>query len=167
MEKLVKDLEKVCCHLNKSRETQIPATFWSLAQAYQALLNTAQYPQGEKKVSGTDNKTTGLMATPTPETGTVATPLWLRKNSPRGIKNCSRSFIKKKRFYSLPVWTCISAINSKSSFYQNRGYRKYTPQGTLWFYLQDQGKDVRKWDGKPTLTLEAQVHELQGKTIRN
>jgi len=24
---------------------------------------------------------------------------------------------------------------------------------------------MRKWDGKPTLTLEARVRELQGKTI--
>lgn len=26
---------------------------------------------------------------------------------------------------------------------------------------------MRKWDGKPTSTLEAEIHELQGKTIRN
>lgn len=26
---------------------------------------------------------------------------------------------------------------------------------------------MRKWDGKPTSTLETEIHELQGKTIRN
>jgi len=46
-----------------------------------------------------------------------------------------------------------------------REYRGYTPRGTLWFYLRDHGEDMRKWDGKPTSSLEAQVHELQGKTI--
>ena len=37
--------------------------------------------------------------------------------------------------------------------------------GILWFYLRDHGEDMRKWDGKSTSTLEAQVRELQGKTI--
>ncbi|KAK4830508.1 hypothetical protein QYF61_011421, partial [Mycteria americana] len=69
-EKLGKYLE-VCCHLGNSRETQITATCWGLAHAYQALFNTIQYPQGEEKVSGSDDKTTG---TPTLATGTVATP---------------------------------------------------------------------------------------------
>ncbi|GAB0209940.1 hypothetical protein GRJ2_003459700 [Grus japonensis] len=67
--------------------------------------------------------------------------------------------------YCPPVQTSISAIRSKHSSAQERGYRGYTPRGTLWFYLHDHGEDMRKWDGKPTLTLEAQVHELQGKTV--
>ncbi|GAB0188041.1 hypothetical protein GRJ2_001269400 [Grus japonensis] len=67
--------------------------------------------------------------------------------------------------YSPPVWTSISAVRSKRSSAQERGYRGYTPRGTLWFYLHDHGEDMRKWDGKPTSTLEAWVHELQGKTI--
>ncbi|KAK4815594.1 hypothetical protein QYF61_004809, partial [Mycteria americana] len=62
-------------------------------------------------------------------------------------------------------YTSASAIKSQRSSAQERGYREYTPRGTLWFYLCDHGEDMRKWDGKPTSTLEARVPELQGKTI--
>ncbi|KAK4831872.1 hypothetical protein QYF61_019884 [Mycteria americana] len=58
----------------KQGETQITATCWGLAHAYQALFNTIQYPQGEEKVSGSDDKVTGTAVTPAPATGTVATP---------------------------------------------------------------------------------------------
>ncbi|KAK4811230.1 hypothetical protein QYF61_022127 [Mycteria americana] len=67
--------------------------------------------------------------------------------------------------YSPPIRTSVSTIRSQHSSAQGRGYRGYTPQGTLWFYLRDHGEDMRKWDGKPTSTLEARVRELQGKTI--
>ncbi|KAK4806844.1 LOW QUALITY PROTEIN: hypothetical protein QYF61_012565 [Mycteria americana] len=67
--------------------------------------------------------------------------------------------------YSPPIRTSVSAIRSQRSSAQGRGYRWYTPRGTLWFYLRDHGEDMRKWDGKPTSTLEARVRELQGKTI--
>ncbi|KAK4810705.1 hypothetical protein QYF61_007679 [Mycteria americana] len=65
--------------------------------------------------------------------------------------------LKEDRSYSPPesVFFCS----------RERQYRGYTPRGTLWFYLHDHGEDMRKWDGKPTLILEAQVRELQGKTI--
>ncbi|GAB0208015.1 hypothetical protein GRJ2_003267200 [Grus japonensis] len=66
---------------------------------------------------------------------------------------------------SLLVWTSISTIRSKCSSAQERGYRGYTPRGTLWFYLRDHEENMRKLDGKPTSTLEARVCELQGKTI--
>ncbi|XP_074889985.1 uncharacterized protein LOC142033685 [Buteo buteo] len=82
-EELVKYLEKVCCHPGSSREIQITATCWSLAHAYRALFDTTQYPQGEEKVSGPNNKmmsiaaaqtlATGTMTTPAPATRTVAT----------------------------------------------------------------------------------------------
>ncbi|KAK4817536.1 hypothetical protein QYF61_019454 [Mycteria americana] len=39
-----------------------------------SLFNTIRYPQGEEKVSGSDDKTTGTAATPTPVTGTAVTP---------------------------------------------------------------------------------------------
>ncbi|KAK4806450.1 hypothetical protein QYF61_021342 [Mycteria americana] len=67
--------------------------------------------------------------------------------------------------YSPPIRTSVSAIRSQHSSAQGRGYRGYTPRGTLRFYLRDHGEDMRKWDGKPTSTLEARVRELQGKTI--
>ncbi|KAK4828782.1 hypothetical protein QYF61_000807 [Mycteria americana] len=73
-EKLVKYLEKVCCHPGNSRETQITAMCWGLAHTYRALFNTIQNPEGEEKVSGSDNKMTGTAATPTLVTGTAATP---------------------------------------------------------------------------------------------
>ncbi|KAK4824749.1 hypothetical protein QYF61_018221 [Mycteria americana] len=48
---------------------------WGLAHAYRALFNTIQNPQGEKKVSGSDDKATGAVTTPPPATtGTAATP---------------------------------------------------------------------------------------------
>ncbi|KAK4811147.1 hypothetical protein QYF61_019778 [Mycteria americana] len=67
-EKLVEYLGKVCCHPDNSKEIQITAMCWGLAHAYQALFNTIQNPQGEKKVSGSGNKTTGTAATPAPVT---------------------------------------------------------------------------------------------------
>ncbi|KAM6097713.1 uncharacterized protein LJ206_001003 [Theristicus caerulescens] len=73
-EKLVEHLEKVCCHPDNSRETQITAMCWGLAHAYRAVLNTIQNPRGEEKVSGFDDKTTGSVAMPVPVTGTVAMP---------------------------------------------------------------------------------------------
>jgi len=67
--------------------------------------------------------------------------------------------------YSPPVRASISAIRGKHFSDQERGYRGYTPQGTLWFYPRDHREDMRKGDGKPTSSLEARVRELQGKTI--
>ncbi|GAB0202683.1 hypothetical protein GRJ2_002733900 [Grus japonensis] len=72
--------------------------------------------------------------------------------------------LKEDISYSPPVQTRIAAVRSKHSSAPERGYRAYTPRGILWFYLRDHGEDMRKWDGKPTSTLRARVHELQGKT---
>ncbi|KAK4826689.1 hypothetical protein QYF61_010698 [Mycteria americana] len=58
----------------KLRETQITTMCWGLAHAYRALFNTIQYPQGEEKISGSDDKATGTVATPTPATGTAVAP---------------------------------------------------------------------------------------------
>ena len=66
---------------------------------------------------------------------------------------------------SSPTPTNVSAIKSQPFSVQGRGYRWCTPCATLWFFLCDQGKDTRKWDGEPTWRLEARVQELQGKTI--
>ncbi|KAK4818601.1 hypothetical protein QYF61_015463 [Mycteria americana] len=71
---------------------------------------------------------------------------------------------KEDMSYSPPVWTSVSAIRSQC-FLLERGHTGYTPRGTLWSYLRDHREDMRKWDGKPTSTLEARVCELQGKTI--
>ncbi|GAB0209499.1 hypothetical protein GRJ2_003415600 [Grus japonensis] len=71
------------------------------------------------------------------------------------VEKLSREFqqFREDMSYSPPVWTSISAIRSKRSSAQERGYRGYTPRGTLWFYLHDHGEDMRKWDGKPTSIL--------------
>jgi len=73
--------------------------------------------------------------------------------------------LKQNISYSPSVRDSISAIRGKHSSAQERQYRGYTPRGTLWFYLRDHGEDMRKWDGKPTSSLEARVCELQGKAI--
>ncbi|KAM9591498.1 uncharacterized protein ACIBXB_006299 [Morphnus guianensis] len=74
LEELVKYLENLCCHPGSSREIQTTATCWGLAHAYRALFKTTQYPQGEEKVSGPNNKTMSTAVTQTPATGTVAPP---------------------------------------------------------------------------------------------
>ncbi|XP_010568992.1 PREDICTED: uncharacterized protein LOC104833793 [Haliaeetus leucocephalus] len=47
---------------------------------------------------------------------------------------------------------------------RGKGSPRHMPRGTLWFFLRDQGEDMRKWDGEPTFKLEARVCELRGKT---
>jgi len=46
-DKLVKYLQKFCCHPGNSRETHITAMCWGLAHAYRALFNLIQCPKGE------------------------------------------------------------------------------------------------------------------------
>ncbi|KAK4807120.1 hypothetical protein QYF61_018461 [Mycteria americana] len=77
------------------------------------------------------------------------------------VEKLSQEFkrFKEDLSYSLPIRTSVSAIRSQRSSAQERGYRGYTPRATLWFYLRDHGEDMRKWDGKPTSTLEARVEE--------
>jgi len=36
-------------------------------------------------------------------------------------------------------------------------------RSALWFFLCDQGEDMRRWDGEPTFKLEAYVCKLRGK----
>ncbi|KAK4828266.1 LOW QUALITY PROTEIN: hypothetical protein QYF61_024931 [Mycteria americana] len=90
-----------------------------------------------------------------------------RSRQSNTVEKLSQEFqrFKEDMSYSLPIRTSVSAIRSQRSSAQERGYRGYTPRGTLWFYLRDHGEDMRKWDGKPTSTLEARIRELQGKTI--
>ncbi|KAK4807223.1 LOW QUALITY PROTEIN: hypothetical protein QYF61_024343 [Mycteria americana] len=81
-------------------------------------------------------------------------------------RNCpGRSSDLKNIGPTFHLYGPVSQLLSQRSSAQERGYRGYTPQGTQWFYLHDHGEDMRKWDGKPTSTLEARVRELQGKTI--
>ncbi|KAM7097195.1 uncharacterized protein J5F26_009778 [Ciconia maguari] len=73
--------------------------------------------------------------------------------------------LKEDMSYSPPVRTSVSAIRSQRSSAQGRGYRGCTPWGTLWFYLRDHGEDMRKQDGKHTLTLEARKSIGDGKLL--
>lgn len=50
-----------------------------------------------------------------------------------------------------------------SALPRGNGSPKHKLHGPLWFFLCDQGDDVRKWDGEPTFQLEAHVSELRGK----
>jgi len=43
-DKLVKYLQKACCHPGNSRETQITSMCWGLAHAYRAMFNTVSVP---------------------------------------------------------------------------------------------------------------------------
>ncbi|GAB0206759.1 hypothetical protein GRJ2_003141500 [Grus japonensis] len=63
--------------------------------------------------------------------------------------------LKEDISYSPPAQTRISAVRSKRFSAPERGYGGYAPRGILWFYLRDHGEDMRKWDGKPTSTLQA------------
>ena len=78
------------------------------------------------------------------------------------VKKLSWEFqqFKEDMSYSPPVRASISAIRGKRFSAQKREYRGYTPRGTLWFHLRDHREDMRKWDGKPTSSLEARVREL-------
>jgi len=58
-DKLLKYLEKECCHPGNSRETQITATCWGLAHAYRALFNTVQCCKGEREAKEAAGTATG------------------------------------------------------------------------------------------------------------
>jgi len=80
-DKVVKYLEKVCCHPGNSRKTQITSTCWGLAQAYRAaLFDVVQYSAGKVRentpmgTAGTPTLAMGAVATPTLVMGTVAKP---------------------------------------------------------------------------------------------
>lgn len=62
--------------------------------------------------------------------------------------------------YSPSVWTSVSAIITKCSSTWGRKQSIYSPCATLWFNLCDHGEDIKKRNGKSTLTLEA--HTLEG-----
>jgi len=83
------------------------------------------------------------------------------------VNKLSRQFqqFEEDMTYSPHLRARISAIRGKHFSAQEREYRGYTPRGTLWFYLRDHGEDMRKWDGKPTSSLEARVRELRGKAV--
>jgi len=80
--------------------------------------------------------------------------------------SCRKKLIQQlEGMFSLQsVWTSVSAFRIRYFSTWVRWYRGYTPCATQWFYLCDNGENMRKPDGKSTLTLEARVHQLQGKT---
>jgi len=63
-DKLVKYLQKVCCHPGNSRETQITAKCWSLAHAYQALFNTDKCLKEESRGNEAAGTVTGAAPQP-------------------------------------------------------------------------------------------------------
>ncbi|KAK4829068.1 hypothetical protein QYF61_002012 [Mycteria americana] len=88
-------------------------------------------------------------------------PMWQKLKLSRKVQQ-----LKEDMSCSPPVRTSISAIRSQCSSAEETGYSGYTPRGTLWFYLHDHGGDMRKWDGKPTLTLEPRlIHRLESQGV--
>jgi len=69
-DKLVKYLQKVCCHHGNSRETQITAMSWGLTRTYQALFNQFQCSKGERGGNEAANTATGAA----PPAGPAAPP---------------------------------------------------------------------------------------------
>ncbi|RMC00749.1 hypothetical protein DUI87_22432 [Hirundo rustica rustica] len=59
----------------------------------------------------------------------------------------------------------ISAVQIRGPGTQHRcslgRERGYTPCAELWFFLQDCGENMNRWDGKSTATLAQRVHELK------
>jgi len=85
-----------------------------------------------------------------PAVDEVAVRLWQYKESLASslisaVEKLSREFQQSEEgmSYSPPVQTSISTIRTKCSCAQERGYRGYTPRGTLWFQLRDHGEDMR------------------------
>jgi len=70
LDKLVKYLQKVCCHPGNSRETQITAMCWGQAHAYRVLFNTVQCSKGERG----GNEAAGAAAGAAPPAGLAAPP---------------------------------------------------------------------------------------------
>jgi len=69
-DKLVKYLQKLCCHPGNSRETQITAMCWGLAHTYQALFNLIQCLKGERGA----NKAAGTATGAAPPVSPAAPP---------------------------------------------------------------------------------------------
>ncbi|GAB0208044.1 hypothetical protein GRJ2_003270100 [Grus japonensis] len=71
---------------------------------------------------------------------------------------------------SSPLWASVLAVRgtprnqSSPAPVRGKGSPRFMPHGALWFFLRDQGEDVRKWDGEFTFKLEARICELRGKT---
>jgi len=70
-DKLEKYLQKACCHPGNSRETQITAICWGVANAYRtSLFNTVQCPKGERG----RNEATGTATGADPPASPAAPP---------------------------------------------------------------------------------------------
>lgn len=76
------------------------------AHAYQALFNTIQYSQGEEKVSGSGDKATSLLATPTLVTGTAAE----QENQPMLV---SFTPVHKKKYWK---WKSAHLLRDEEAF---------------------------------------------------
>ncbi|RMC06553.1 hypothetical protein DUI87_15990 [Hirundo rustica rustica] len=70
---------------------------------------------------------------------------------------------------SSPLQTNTSAVKgsprnqSSPALIGGKESPRHMTRGALWFFLCDQGEDMRKWDGEPTFKLEARARELREK----
>ncbi|RMC19050.1 hypothetical protein DUI87_03654 [Hirundo rustica rustica] len=69
--------------------------------------------------------------------------------------------LKEEIYHISPEPTRASAIRSRYPPTRERGY---TPRGNLWSFLREHVEDMRNWDGKPTSSLAARVHQLKRET---
>uniref|UniRef100_A0A663EIB6 Uncharacterized protein n=1 Tax=Aquila chrysaetos chrysaetos TaxID=223781 RepID=A0A663EIB6_AQUCH len=58
----------------------------------------------------------------------------------------------------------IPRNQSSPAAVRGKGSPRCMPCDALWFFLHDQGEDMRKWDGELAFKLEASVCELRGKS---
>lgn len=57
--------------------------------------------------------------------------------------------------------SCQGILQSQPPSSQRGREPRHTLHGSLWFFLHDQGKDMRKWDSEPTSKLGAHVLKLR------
>ncbi|RMC09920.1 hypothetical protein DUI87_12707 [Hirundo rustica rustica] len=135
-------------------------------EMYSRYLATLQWREGEDKVGVLVNKLRIYEDTVTAPFRThvssmetrLAEQVWsLIEEGHQKLKK----ELKEEIYYISPERTRVSAIRNRHPPARERGY---TPRGNLWSFLREHGEDMRKWDGKPTSSLAAWVHELKRET---
>ncbi|RMC19940.1 hypothetical protein DUI87_03507 [Hirundo rustica rustica] len=135
-------------------------------ETYPCYLATLQWREGEDKVGVLVNKLRIYEDTVTASFRThvssVETRLAEQVQSliEEGHQKLKKE-LKEEIYHISPEPTRVSAIRSRHLPARERGY---TPRGNLWSFLREHGEDMRKWDGKPTSSLAARVHELKRET---
>lgn len=87
--------------------------------------------------------------------GSLSSSLWACVLAVEGLSWTSSNL---KRTCPSNLYSPVSEVlGVGASLPKRREYGRCTPWSTLWFYHEE---DMRKWDGKCTSILAAEVHEL-------